>query len=301
MVNQKSIGLLMPVYNHEATIFQTLSSIIPQLTDSSVLVIIDDASRDNSLHFIKKVAEHNPNVKIIVNPVNLGNIENIYYGISEMFRENPGLKFFSLLGPDDLYEQNWIQGTVDALTNNPGAIAAQTWSEYFWTSGEKFINRYDSIPSTATVPELNQVLKLSDKKGNPIRYSNFIGGMITVKFVQEYLATDLKILESLFLWEDLIPLLMIKRGGILSVPELLFHKNKNSKGSKSDHNSKYPGADFSIKLNSSRAKIKALLLLELYFLMKKPSEFLEFQKLLSIVIWNRSVRPKLSKLRKLFP
>ena len=300
MGNQNLIGLLMPVYNHESTIIQTLSTIIPQLTDSSILVIIDDASRDNSANLINQIAGNNSKVKIILNQENLGNIENIHFGIKKIFSENPGLKFFSLLGPDDIYEKNWLLNCVKVLSDNPKAVGAQTWSEYFWTSGAKFVNKYESIPSTANLLKLNQTLKLSDKAGNPMRYSNFIGGVIRAEFVQNYLADDVALLESLFLWEDLIPLLMIKRGGIVSIPEMLFRKNKNSKGSKSDHNSKYPGADFSIKLNSSRAKMRALILLEVHFLIHRPSEFSGFQKLVFIVIWNRSVRPKLSKLRRLF-
>jgi glycosyltransferase involved in cell wall biosynthesis len=264
------------------------------------LVIIDDASQDNSANLINEFAGNNSSVEIIVNKVNLGNIENIHFGISKILSDNPELKFFSLLGPDDLYEKDWLSNCVNALSCNPRAVGAQTWSEYFWTSGAKFVNRYESISSKAKFSILNQTLKLSDKTGNPIRYSNFIGGLMKVEFVQEYLAHDVALLESLFLWEDLIPLLMIKRGGIISIPELLFRKNKNSKGSKSDHNSKYPGADFSIKMNSSRAKIKALLLLEFHFLSIRKTEFLGFQMLVIIVIWNRSIRPKLSKLRRLF-
>jgi hypothetical protein len=72
------------------------------------------------------------------------------------------------------------------------------------------------------------------------------------------------------------------------------------KGSKNDHESKYPGADFSRKMNSAGTKVSALLFLEGYFLIKKTPEFLSLQKLILIVLWNRGLRPKISTARRKF-
>jgi len=295
---KKITGLLLPVYNHETTIVRTLNTIIPQLSDTSVLLIIDDASTDSSVSLIRKLVEKNSNLKLVENPINLGNIENMFYGVSILLNEHSELRYFSLLGPDDIYEQNWLSKCVEALDNNPTVSGSQSWSEYFWSSGEKFLNKYESISQTAKLSKLNQTLKLSDMHGDPIRYTNFIGGVMKVEFAQKYLANHVRLLESLFLWEDLIHLLMIKRGGIVSVPELLFRKNKNLKGEKSDNESKYPGADFSRKLNSAGSKLNALLFLQGYFLIKRTPEFLGLQKLILIVLWNRGLRPKISTARR---
>jgi glycosyltransferase involved in cell wall biosynthesis len=293
----KLLGLLLPVFNHEKTIEQTLNSLIPQLSDSTILLIIDDASTDKSLEKIRMLADSQPNIRVIENSNNLGNIENMFYGVGLLLKDYSRLKYFSLIGPDDLYQSDWLNKGVAILDSNPSATAFQSWSEYFWSTGYKFLCKYETIEQEAKISKLNQILKLSDKNGEPIRYSNFIGGVVSVDFVREYFGKSERLLESLFLWEDLIPLLMIKRGGIVSIPEMLFRKNKNMKGAKNDHESKYPGADFSRKMNSIGAKFKALLFLELHFLAKKPAQFLIIQPLILLVVWNRSVRPKLSSLR----
>ena len=128
---KKITGLLLPVYNHETTIVRTLNTIIPQLSDTSVLLIIDDASKDSSVALIRKLVEKNSNLKLIENPINLGNIENIFYGVNMLLKEHSELRYFSLLGPDDIYEQNWLSKCVEALDNNPTVSGSQSWSEYF--------------------------------------------------------------------------------------------------------------------------------------------------------------------------
>lgn len=62
--------ILLPTYNGEKYIQRALDSI--ELLDNVEIIILDDASTDNTPNIIKEWAKDKPNVKIVTNEVNLG-------------------------------------------------------------------------------------------------------------------------------------------------------------------------------------------------------------------------------------
>ncbi len=69
MYKNHKIGVIIPVYNEEELILETLHG-IPQYVD--VMFVINDCSRDQSLELIQKRQKEDPRIQIINHPVNLG-------------------------------------------------------------------------------------------------------------------------------------------------------------------------------------------------------------------------------------
>ena len=69
MYLEKTIAVVVPAYNEEKLIGQTLTS-IPDFVDS--IIVVDDASSDNTAQIVRMMAEENKSVHLIEHEVNEG-------------------------------------------------------------------------------------------------------------------------------------------------------------------------------------------------------------------------------------
>lgn len=69
MYLEKTIAVVVPAYNEEKLIGQTLTS-IPDFVDS--IIVVDDASSDDTAQIVKKMAEENKSIHLIEHEVNEG-------------------------------------------------------------------------------------------------------------------------------------------------------------------------------------------------------------------------------------
>jgi len=69
MYLEKTIAVVVPAYNEEKLIGETLSS-IPYLVDR--IIVINDASSDNTAQIVKKIAEKDQRIELIEHKVNQG-------------------------------------------------------------------------------------------------------------------------------------------------------------------------------------------------------------------------------------
>ena len=68
-------SLLIPAYNSEKIIGETIQSILDQTIDDFELIIVDDASKDNTLSVIKKFKDKR--IHYFKNKKNLGYSRNL--------------------------------------------------------------------------------------------------------------------------------------------------------------------------------------------------------------------------------
>ena len=59
------ISIVVPVFNEEAFVEKSLTSLLNQTYAPKQLVVVDDGSTDNTVAVIRKVADANPSVKLI--------------------------------------------------------------------------------------------------------------------------------------------------------------------------------------------------------------------------------------------
>ena len=61
------ISIIFPVFNEEAFIKQSLTSLLNQTHPAKQLVVVDDGSTDNSVSIIRSLADLHPNLTLIAN------------------------------------------------------------------------------------------------------------------------------------------------------------------------------------------------------------------------------------------
>ncbi|EKO6114774.1 glycosyltransferase family 2 protein, partial [Klebsiella pneumoniae] len=75
MAHEKSdiiVSVVIPVYNAEEYIADTLKNIVSQSLYEIEIIIINDHSSDNTLDILKEIASSDERIRIIDNAVNIG-------------------------------------------------------------------------------------------------------------------------------------------------------------------------------------------------------------------------------------
>lgn len=117
MTNMPLISVIVPSYNYEKFIVQSLESVISQTYENLELVIIDDFSKDNSVTLISKLISQervkkrfNGNIRFIIHKVNRG----AHYSINEGINASAG-EYISILNADDLYKEDRFKIMISAM------------------------------------------------------------------------------------------------------------------------------------------------------------------------------------------
>lgn len=94
----------MATYNGSSFVVEQIASILPQLAANDELVIIDDASRDDTVAVVSALED--PRIRLIASPHNRGYVRTFESAIAEARGE-----VIFLSDQDDL----WLPGRVDAM------------------------------------------------------------------------------------------------------------------------------------------------------------------------------------------
>lgn len=113
------VSIIIPVYNHEKYIFQTIESIASDSYPNKELILINDGSTDNSHQVISDWIESNQN-RITINYLNREN-RGVSATINELIDRSSG-KYIIGLGSDDYLINNTITERVRLLQNNPNKL-----------------------------------------------------------------------------------------------------------------------------------------------------------------------------------
>lgn len=115
----KTVSIIIPLYNKEKYITDTLFSVDRQITNSLFtieVVIVDDLSTDNSLNIVRDFKWKNPDilVKILRNESNLGTSASLNKALGQCTGD-----YIALLDADDVLLRYSIYSRFNALENNP--------------------------------------------------------------------------------------------------------------------------------------------------------------------------------------
>lgn len=103
----------MPTFNSEATIRETIDSILAQTYEDWELLITDDASSDNTVDVIKKTYGYDGRIKVYSNELNGGAAEARNNSIKMASGD-----FVAFLDSDDLWKPDKLQSQIDFMENN---------------------------------------------------------------------------------------------------------------------------------------------------------------------------------------
>ncbi len=109
------VDILIPTYNQERYIEQCIQSALNQSYENINIIVVDDASTDNTENILKKYRE-NSKIKYIRNKENLGRVKNYRNALYEISSSE---YILNLDGDDWLLDSEYVEKAVDILRKNP--------------------------------------------------------------------------------------------------------------------------------------------------------------------------------------
>ncbi|XWK85939.1 MAG: glycosyltransferase [Phormidium sp.] len=123
-----TISVIIPVYNGEKTIQQTIESVMNQTFTDWEIIVINDGSKDSTLDIISTIQD--PRIKVF-SYANAGLSASRNRGLSLASGE-----FISFLDADDCWTPDKLQAQLEALQANPEAAVAYSWTDYIDEYGQ---------------------------------------------------------------------------------------------------------------------------------------------------------------------
>lgn len=108
----KLVSILIPVYNREHLIEETVRSALNQTYKNIEIIIVDNKSTDATWQVLKQLADEDKRIKIFQNETNLGPVRNWKRCIDEASGE-----YAKILWSDDLIAPDFLEKTVLFLEN----------------------------------------------------------------------------------------------------------------------------------------------------------------------------------------
>lgn len=133
------VSIVVPVYNAEKVIEQTISSVIHQTYTNWELILVDDCARDNSASLIKKIAKDEPRIRYHKLNINSGAAVARNKGI-----EIAEGQYIAFLDADDYWLADKLRRELDLMNQKDCAFvysATQMIDE-----NSKALGHYTPVP-----------------------------------------------------------------------------------------------------------------------------------------------------------
>lgn len=154
-----SISVIIPVFNGEKTIEETINSILNQSFKDIEIIIINDGSTDATLEIIKNISD--TRIKIF-SYANAGLSASRNRGISQAIGE-----YISFIDADDLWTPDKLECQWQALQENPQAAVAYSWTNYIDESS-KFIKSGRKIKANGDIFTKLLQINFLENGSNPL-------------------------------------------------------------------------------------------------------------------------------------
>ncbi|MEA5553235.1 glycosyltransferase [Anabaena cylindrica UHCC 0172] len=122
------ISVVIPVYNGEKTIQETIQSILKQTFTDFEIIVINDGSKDTTLDIIDQIKDIR--IKIFSYP-NAGLASSRNRGLKIANR-----KYISFMDADDIWTPDKLEAQLNALIKNSTAAVAYSWTDYIDESSQ---------------------------------------------------------------------------------------------------------------------------------------------------------------------
>lgn len=107
------ISIIVPTYNSERYIGETLNSLLKQTYTNFEAVIVDDCSSDDTIDIIKETIGEDKRFKLIQNKVNSGAAVSRNRAI-----DNTSGDYIAFLDADDIWNCNKLRSQIEFMSNN---------------------------------------------------------------------------------------------------------------------------------------------------------------------------------------
>ena len=138
------ISVIVPVYNAEKYLLDTMHSIINQTYKNIEIIVIDDASNDNSFNIVKQINDSRIRIVRLQYNDGVANARNV--GI-----KNSKGEYIAFIDSDDLWENNKLERQIQYLNKNKGDLCF---------SGYTLINSNGTLIKRINIPSKTDYHKL---------------------------------------------------------------------------------------------------------------------------------------------
>lgn len=144
------LSVIMPCYNVQNTLSRAMESILMQDVDFDYeVIIVNDASTDNTLGIAKDYEKKYKNIKVVDNRVNSGNARSFYNGLSEAKGD-----YFCVLDGDDYYTiRDKFKRQVNFLDKDEDEEYVAVATQYIIDLGDGQV----SVPARSSIKEFTYV------------------------------------------------------------------------------------------------------------------------------------------------
>jgi glycosyltransferase involved in cell wall biosynthesis len=147
----KKISIVSPTYNEEQNVDKFYSLVSEVMSDISLdydIVFIDNASTDRTVERLRKLADFDKRVKLIINARNFGHIRSPYYGVLQAGGDAVVLMASDLQDPPEMLRDlvaSWEEGNKVVLavkaSSDEGWILKSIRGIYY-----RFVSRLSAEP-----------------------------------------------------------------------------------------------------------------------------------------------------------
>jgi glycosyltransferase involved in cell wall biosynthesis len=116
MSKVSDISVVLPNFNHSKFVESALRALLSQSLPPAEIIVIDDASTDDSVSVIRRIAASNPSIRLLVNSQNLGVIPTERLGV-----ECATGRYIYLAAADDWVTPGFFALATQMLESNPKA------------------------------------------------------------------------------------------------------------------------------------------------------------------------------------
>ncbi|MEI6352473.1 MAG: glycosyltransferase [Candidatus Nomurabacteria bacterium] len=210
MENTKPIiSVIMPVYNGEKFLKEAIESILNQSFQDFELIIINDASTDNSLNIINKYSDnilYKNKIKIINNKENLFSKHGIVKVLNSGMKIANG-KYIARMDADDISLPERFEKQINILEKENATLCG-TWAITINEDGKEISKM--NYPKTSWIGNKFYLLK-----GNPFIHPTVMFNKETIQNIGSY--KNYKHIEDYELWTRIVP-----EYKSINIPEYLF-------------------------------------------------------------------------------
>jgi glycosyltransferase involved in cell wall biosynthesis len=120
-----TLSVIIPNYNHAQHLPVCLKSILAQSVKPVEIIVLDDASTDNSIQVLQEFAAQNPTLRLVQNEMNLGVLPNVNKGLSLARGE-----YLFLQAADDEVLPGLFEKSLKLLAQHPEAGLSCTIADW---------------------------------------------------------------------------------------------------------------------------------------------------------------------------
>lgn len=135
------ISILIPMFNREKFIVQSIESILNQTYSNLEIIVYDDGSTDNSVKLVRTLMKIDSRIKLIIGNENKG----VGYARNELLKAC-NTKYACWQDSDDISGYDRIKLQIKAMKK--ACLVFGSWSWLHWKSG-KWIQKYKNTNNQA--------------------------------------------------------------------------------------------------------------------------------------------------------